>query len=167
MSDHEIAIQTLAAAKDSARWAYYALWIYGITALVGATGALVTLWAVLVARRGLSSWKDQHISTAKAEWIASLVSYAAGLSYLPETISWRNPTDQQHVEKIAELQYECIKRWKVLQTHLEQNRKLEVHFLQKYSRKWESFCVVSHNRYMDDKMSKTQLKKECIELYNT
>lgn len=167
MSEHELAVQSLYIAQYSARWARYAVWIYGVSAVIGLVAAMATLWAVLVARKGLSSWKDQHISVAKAEWIASLVNYASGLSSLPDLIDWRNLGDAKHVERIAFLQYECIKCWKVLQVHLSQNPALEKEFHERYDLKWATFVVNSHNAYMNRQMPKEALKKICIDLYNT
>jgi len=166
MTDHEMAMQALTAAKESARWAHYALWIYGVTALIGLIGALVTLWAVLVARKGLSSWKDQQISTAKAEWIASLVSYASGISYLPEVINWEIVNDRPHVERVAELQYECIKRFRILKEYLSHNPKLQNEILSVYKDKWEHFTLVTHNAFMNGQVYRSELKDECIALYS-
>ena len=166
MSESDISYQSLLVAKESSRWAYYALWIYGVTALIGLVSALVTLWAVTVAKRGLSTWKDQHISIAKAEWVASLVSYVAGLSYLPDLVDWGQEEDRQHIEKIAAFHYECVKRWKILQVHLSQNPKLEKEFQDKYNGPWVHFGMDSHNAYMSGKISRNQLRDICINLYN-
>lgn len=167
MSEHEIAVQALYAAQYSARWTRYAVWIYGISAVISFMAAVATLWAVLVARKGLSSWKDQHISVAKAEWIASLVNYASGLSSLPQLIDWRNVGDAKHVERISQLQYECIKCWKILQVHLSQNQVQEKEFYERYNLKWAAFGLNYHNAYMSKQISRDDLKKICIDLYNT
>ncbi|HCB9205885.1 Uncharacterised protein [Klebsiella variicola] len=167
MNDHEIALQTFFIAQYSARWARYALWISGFSAAIAFIAGVVTFWAVLVARKGLSSWKDQHISNAKAEWIASLVNFASGVSYLPCRINWENKNDAQHIDRVAELQYECIKCWKVLQVHLAQNPKLEKEFYDRYAHLWGNFSVESHNSYMNGKMDMKELKNICINLYNT
>lgn len=164
MPEKEIVVQ---AAIDSAKWAYYAIWVYGISAVIAALSAIITLYAVFIAKKGLISWKEQHISTAKAEWIASLVSYNSGLSFLPHHINWMVDRDSKYVNRIAELQYECIKRWKVLQVHLEQSPKIESEFRRKYNLKWAAFSLDNHNAYMNGQISKLVLSDCCIELYNT
>lgn len=163
----KLAADTAQAAVDSANWAYYALWIYGVSAVIAGIAAILTLYAVIVARRGLSSWKDQHISTAKAEWIASLVNYASGLSYLPEKVNWRNQYDKDYIDKIAGLLYECIKHWKVLQVYLEHNENLKKEVLNKYSCGWVALSVTYHNLYMNGSIERDELKSVCVDLYNT
>ncbi|MDI9766456.1 hypothetical protein QM327_07780 [Pantoea dispersa] len=171
MTSNEIDFQALQVAKESAKWAYYSLWITGAAAVVSVIAATATLavavWAALVAKKGLVVWKEQHISTAKADWIASLVNYASELSYLPYEIDYRQPSDKHYVEKVAGLLYECIKRWKVLQVHLSLNPDLQKKHSEKYDLKWADFSINFHNAYMDGQKNRDELKSACIDLYNT
>jgi len=160
MTNEEMAYQSMLAAKDSSYWALGAL-------IVSVFSSFITLFAVVVARKGLGTWKDQHITIAKAEWVASLADYAAGISYLPPNINSLVPHDKESVEKAASLLYECVKRWKILQIHLENNQAFKKSFLKKYEEKWAHFGTVSHNGYMSGKVNRTSLKNECIALYNT
>ena len=171
MTDHEIAFQALQVSKESAKLSYYSLWVTGVSAAVSLITALFTLvvaaWAAIVAKRGLSVWKEQHISTAKAEWIASLVNYAAEVSYLPFEIDYRRPSDKQHIDKVSGLLYECIKRWKALQVHLSQHPDLQKKYSEQYDLKWAQFSIDFHNAYMDKKKNRDELKEACANLYNT
>nr|OYN53180.1 hypothetical protein B7L51_01270 [Pectobacterium carotovorum] len=158
--------ESMLAAKDAPNWGYWVMIAACTSAVMSLLGVIATVWALLVARKGLNSWKDQHISLAKGEWIASLTDYSAGVSYLPHTISWDNPNDKDHVEKAASLLYECVKKWKVLQVHLENNPELKAAFNEKYESHWADFGTTKHNGYMSGAIRRDVLKDSCIALYN-
>lgn len=166
MTADEIAYQALQVSKESSRWAFYSLIAYWVTAFISVVSAVITLFAVVVARKGLNTWKEQYISVAKAEWIASLVNYMSGLSYLPKIINWDVTGDRRHVERVAELQYECVKRYKVLQIHLSQDTKIKEEFEKKYEAEWVNFAMHSHNLYMSGRITREELKEICVRLYN-
>lgn len=162
-----VELETMFAARDAADWTYWVMIATWVAAAASIIGGISTLVAVVIARRGLNAWKEQQISVAKADWIASLVNYASGLSYLPEMIHWRNPEDKQYVDKIAGHLYECIKCWKVLQVHLALDKKLNDELMIRYEPGWSNFALVLHTNYMEAKVAKEELKEFCIKLYNS
>ncbi|HHQ4306205.1 TPA: hypothetical protein ACSP7Y_002201 [Serratia fonticola] len=162
-----VEIETMIAARNAADWTYWVMVATWVAAAASVIGGISTLVAVVIARRGLNAWKEQQISVAKADWIASLVNYASGLSYLPELIHWGKPEDKQYVEKIADHMYECIKCWKVLQVHLAQDKKLNDQFMARYMLGWATFAGTLHVGYMEEVIEKKELHDYCIELYNT
>ncbi|EMH4072893.1 hypothetical protein RGJ01_001205 [Serratia marcescens] len=154
-----VSVESMIAARDAADWAFWTMIATWVT-------AIVTLVAVFIAWRGIHTWKEQQISVAKADWIASLANYASGLSHLPDQIHWKVPEDKVHIEKIADLMYESIKCWKVLQEYLEMNKRLNKKFMKKYKSGWEEFATKQHNGYMEARVCKDDLKAHCINLYN-
>lgn len=138
-------------------WAMIGTWVAAVAAVI----------ALLFAKRTLNTWKEEKIEIAKAEWIAALVDYASNISFLPEAIHWDNPKDKVHLDRVATLMYECIKRWKIFQTYLELSEKKKKEYLELYSHKWGVFSVDLHNGYMNREVSKDKVKEYCINLYNS
>ncbi|EPL1120251.1 MULTISPECIES: hypothetical protein [Citrobacter freundii complex] len=138
-------------------WSMVGTWVAAIAAVV----------ALVFAKRTLNAWKEEKIEVAKAKWIAALVDYASNISFLPDTIYWDDPNDNVHLERVAALMYECIKRWKVFQTYLELSEKKKSQYEELYSEKWGRFSLEYHNGYMEKKISKTDVKEYCVSLYNT
>lgn len=139
-----------------------------ICALIGTwIAAVAAVVALIFAKRTLNTWKEEKIEIAKAEWIAALVDYASNVSFLPETIHWENPKDKAHLERVAALMYECIKRWKMFQTYLELSERKKAEYEKLYLDKWGRFSLEFHNGYMNREVTKSKLKNYCIELYNS
>lgn len=159
-------IESMIAARNAADWTFWVMIATWVAAFASIIGGVLTLVAVVIARRGLHAWKEQQISVAKADWIASLVNYASGLSHLPDLINWRSPDDKEHIDKIADLMYDSTKCWKVLQVHLELNNKLNKELMNKYQPGWGKLALTLHNGYMEARVEKDELKGHCIELYN-
>lgn len=154
-----ISFETMIATKEAAKWAF--------GAMVGTwVAAIATVVALIFARQALKTWRDEKIETARAEWIASLVDYTSNISFLPDLIHWDEPSNKAHLDRVASLMYECIKRWKIFQTYLKLNKKSESKYYDLYLEKWESLSVGYHNRYMNGAVDKTAVKNIGIELYN-
>ncbi|MBE0152961.1 hypothetical protein FOT80_26670 [Serratia fonticola] len=159
-------IETMIAAQNAADWTFWVMIATWVAALASVIGGALTLVAVVIARRGLNAWKEQQISVAKADWIASLVNYSSGASHLPDLINWRDPDSKEYVDKIADLMYDCIKCWKVLQVHLRLDKELNQELMKIYQSKWENLSITLHNGYMEAKVQKEELRSHCFELYN-
>lgn len=162
-----VSIESMIAAKDTAGWTFWVMIATWVAALASIFGGALTLVAVVIAKRGLHAWKEQQISVAKADWIASLVNYSSGAAHLPDMINWRNPDDKEYVDKIADLMYDCIKCWKVLQVHLGLDKKLNKELMSKYQPGWENLYLELHNGYMEERVEKEVLRGHCFELYNS
>lgn len=156
MDDKFIAFEAMLAARDAANWTFWSM-------IASVAGTVITLTAVLIAWRGLHSWKDQQITTARAKWVESLVSYASGLGPLPDNLDWENSKD---VDRVQHLWYECIKCWKSLEVYLLQNKKAHGAFMDTYRLGWANFAHAFHYGYIVGTVTKSELRDACEKLYN-
>ncbi|MFU0920786.1 hypothetical protein [Kluyvera sichuanensis] len=161
-----IAYESMLASQSTADFTFWIMVATFAAAAVSLLSAFVTLKALLVARRGLHSWKEQQIYTSKAEWVSSLVSYASGVSYLPDHIDYKITSDKPHLDEAAKLMYECIRCWKKLDVHLQLSVDHFEKFHHTYDKDWQTFTIEMHNDYMSGKISRDQLKQWAIHLYN-
>jgi len=129
--------------------------------------AIAAVIALIFAKMTLNAWKEEKIEIAKIEWVAALVDYSSNISFLPENIHWEELNDKAHLERIAALMYDCIKRWKIFQTYLDLSEKKKSQYEDLYLEKWQHFSVELHNGYMNGVVSKSDVKNYCIALYNS
>jgi hypothetical protein len=161
-----IAYESMLASQSTADLTFWIMVATFAAAAVSLLSAVVTLKALLVARKGLHSWKEQQIYSSKAEWISSLVSYASGIAYLPNHIDYKITSDKPHLDEVAKLMYECIRCWKKLDVHLQLSFDHYQVFHRTYDKDWQTFSVKMHNAYMSGEISRDELKQYAIHLYN-
>lgn len=111
-----ISYESMFVAQEAAKWTFWSMlgvWF----------SSVVTLCAVCVAKKALTTWKEQHIATLKGYLIASLANYLGTLSCLPEIIEPSSDTYRRNIENITRSFNDIIREWWALRFALNDYRK--------------------------------------------
>ena len=154
-----VAVGTMAAAFESAKWAYWSV-------IVSVVAVFVSLGTVVVAGLALRAWRDEAIETANREWKTSIIKFSVRLNSAFELV-----TEQKqalyfdfHREDLHFHIDNSVACWASLLVALEKRPRLKRRILQKYAKPYMEF-IRAFDRYEDGEITRDEIFERVRKLH--